>query len=472
MKKLVFLFSLFLGGVVFGCPALECYNSGPHGPIATDSLILNETVLDVRIIADDLRLPWEIQWGPDQKLWATLRDGQLVRFDLDTDTRDTLLNLEGSLFEQGENGLLGFAFDPDWSMGERYIYLAYTVANPPSAVYGFFYVARYEYVQNQLINPQVLVGPLTAFVIHSGSRLLFLEDKSLLITSGDANFFESPLNLDSLNGKVLRINRDGSFPADNPFGNSPVYSYGHRNAQGLFLLPDGRIFSSEHGPDSDDELNVILSGKNYGWPLVRGFCDTPAEQDYCNQNEVIEPEIAWTPTLAVSDLIYYDHPAIPEWNGSLLMTTLKEMDLRQIPIDPQGVSGSESTWFDQRWGRLRDVCMGPDGSIFIAANHFQGSSPHVHNQKIIQLIPREKVIPLTDELKVWQNQGVLHVENRNTTNPVRSFQVSDFTGKVVFNTDGESGELPPSLAGGVYFIQVVYNNSEGANQRFYWSTDY
>ena len=130
-------------------------------------------------------------------------------------------------------------------------------------------------------------------------------------------------NRASLNGKILRMSLDGTIPADNPAPGSLVYTLGHRNPQGLVQLPNGRIYSSEHGPNTDDEVNRIEAGRNYGWPNVEGYCDLSAEATFCAANNVREPLTAWTPTIAPAGLSYYDHPAIPGWRGSLLLAVLK-----------------------------------------------------------------------------------------------------------------------------------------------------
>ena len=140
----------------------------------------------------------------------------------------------------------------------------------------------------------------------------------------------------SLNGKILRLNLDGSIPANNPTPGSLVYTLGHRNPQGLVRLPSGRIYSSEHGENTDDEINLIEAGRNYGWPNVEGYCSTTERNAFCAANNVREPLAIWTPTLAVAGLAYYDHPAIPEWRGSLLMATLKASKLVQLQLSATG----------------------------------------------------------------------------------------------------------------------------------------
>jgi aldose sugar dehydrogenase len=123
------------------------------------------------------------------------------------------------------------------------------------------------------------------------------------------------------------MNLDGSVPDDNPISGSYIWTWGHRNAQGLLIAPDGKMYSSEHGPATDDELNLIIKGRNYGWPNVNGFCNTTSEIIFCNENNVVEPLFAWTPTLAVAGIAFYDNNVIPLWKNNILMANLKAQQI-------------------------------------------------------------------------------------------------------------------------------------------------
>jgi len=169
------------------------------------------------------------------------------------------------------------------------------------------------------------------------------------------------------------MNLDGSVPADNPFPGSLVWTYGHRNPQGLVLASNGKLYSSEHGPTTDDELNLIEKGKNYGWPYVTGYCDTDLEKRFCRDHEVRLPLTVWSPTFGVSGIEYYDHEAIPEWRGSILVTSLKRdtaehygQRLQQVRLDAEGehVIGIND-YLVGVFGRLREVMASPDGRVFI-----------------------------------------------------------------------------------------------------------
>ncbi|MEJ7914343.1 MAG: PQQ-dependent sugar dehydrogenase, partial [Chitinophagaceae bacterium] len=171
------------------------------------------------------------------------------------------------------------------------------------------------------------------------------------------------------NGKILRINLDGSIPSDNPVVNNPVWSLGHRNAQGL-TANGNRLYASEHGPESDDEINIIEKGRNYGWPQVKGLCNETSEQVFCSANNVAQPIKTWTPTAAVCGLEFYNADAIPQWKNSLLLATLKNSRLYQLKLSAGGTEVVETNeFFNGVYGRMRDLCVAPDGKVYICTGN-------------------------------------------------------------------------------------------------------
>jgi glucose/arabinose dehydrogenase len=166
----------------------------------------------------------------------------------------------------------------------------------------------------------VLLENIPAWINHNGCRLLFSPSKRLWITSRDAGKKLLAQDKSSLSGKILRINTDGSIPTDNPFPNSPIWSFGHRNPQGLVYAKD-KLYSTEHCTDIEDEVNI-----NYGWPNVQGECDGN-EKTFCSQNNVAQSLYSWTPTIAVCGLEFYNSDYIPQWKNSLLMATLNDQTL-------------------------------------------------------------------------------------------------------------------------------------------------
>jgi hypothetical protein len=184
----------------------------------------------------------------------------------------------------------------------------------------------------------------------------------------------------------LRLNLDGSVPEDNPIDGSYVYTIGNRNSQGLALGANGIIYSSEHGQNSNDELNIVTAGGNYGWPEVEGFCNTIGEQAFCAENDVIEPLEAWTPCIAVNGIEYYNHEAIPEWQNSILMAVLgglggqyERLSVMHLAEDGLSVTGEEQ-FFSSFNQRVRDVAVNPyTGSVYVAFNgtSYPGSGPNI-----------------------------------------------------------------------------------------------
>lgn len=169
----------------------------------------------------------------------------------------------------------------------------------------------------------------------------------------------------------MRLNLDGSIPDDNPISGNPTWSRGHRNPQGLVYAANDNLYGSEHGPNNDDEINLIVSGANYGWPNIHGFCDLENEKKFCKDSSITAPLKAWTPTVATAGLDYYGYDHIPEWNNALLSVNLKGRSFRVLKLNERGDSiTGEHIYFQKRFGRLRDVCVNDKGEVFLAtSNH-------------------------------------------------------------------------------------------------------
>lgn len=325
--------------------------------------------LKTTVLASGLSLPWEMVYGPDQQIWFTEKAGKISRLNPQTGAVTTLITI-GDVRANGEGGLLGMVLHPDFS-ANPYVYVVYCYGNTYKAK-----VVRYTYAANALSSPTILLDQIPAASIHNGSRLLISGGK-LWITTGDAADQSLPQNTGSLAGKILRINLDGSIPSDNPFNNA-VWSYGHRNPQGLVMVGN-KLFASEHGPESDDEINLIEKGKNYGWPNVKGYCNESGEKPFCNTNGVVEPLIAWSPTIAPSGMTYYDNNYIPQFKNSLLLAVLKDSKLVQMKLDEgQTKILSAQSYYVNTYGRLRAVCQSPEGKIYFCTSN--GS-----NDRIIEI---------------------------------------------------------------------------------------
>lgn len=344
---------------------LYCKKSGntptPSGPVEIKD----------SIIAQNLSYPWEILWGPDNHIWMTERGGKISRLNPATGIITPVFTIS-EVVATGEGGLLGMALHPDFS-GTPQVFVVYNYNNNGYKEK----VVRYNYNGTTLTSPITIIENIAAASIHNGSRLFIVGDK-LFISTGDASNTSLSQSASSLNGKILRLNLDGSIPADNPVAGNANWTTGHRNPQGL-VYANNKLYSSEHGPSNDDEINIIEKGRNYGWPTVEGFCNTSGEQTFCVANNVKEPIQAWTPTIATSGLDYYNKDLIPQWKNSLLLATLKDATLYQLQLDnTHSTVTTTNKFFSGKYGRLRDICISPDGKVYFCTSN--GS-----NDKIIEV---------------------------------------------------------------------------------------
>ncbi len=334
---------------------------------------VQDAFIDIQILTQNLTHPWELVWGSDNFIWMTERGGKISRVNPDNGVVTIVFTIPDAK-SIGEGGLLGMVLHPSFSANSQ-VFLAY---NYDKAGIYTEKVVRYTYNGTTLINPIIILDNIPASNIHNGCRLLISSDLKLFITTGDASNQASSQNINSLSGKVLRLNLDGSIPVDNPINSNPVWSFGLRNPQGLVFIKEN-LFSSEHGPSTDDEINLILKNRNYGWPNVNGFCNESGEKLFCTSNNVAEPLKSWTPTLAVSGMDFYNNDAIPQWKNSLILSTLKDQTLYQLKFNNNNDKIEETKEiFRNTYGRLRDVCTAPDGRVFVATSN--GS-----NDKIIVL---------------------------------------------------------------------------------------
>lgn len=347
-----------------GLLALSCSKTNQPDPATSEP---ESSVLSTRTVADGLTQPWSIVFGPDNQVWTTERAGRLLRIDPVSGQSVAVQGIPSDIVQRGEGGLLGFALHPDFPNDPR-VYFAYDYVKQGN------YTGRivsYTYRNNQLSGAKILVDDIPAAGNHNGSRLAFGPDKNLYFSTGDAARPANAQDRASLSGKIMRITADGGIPSDNPVAGSPVFSFGHRNPQGLVWV-NNKLFSSEHGDTTDDEINIILSGRNYGWPNVQGTC-AGSEAGFCTENNVAEPIYTWTPTIAPSGMAWYDSDAIPQWKNSLLLATLKGSRLVQLKLNAgQTAVEDVKEFYTDTFGRLRDICLAPDGRVFVITGNGSG----------------------------------------------------------------------------------------------------
>ncbi|MFT4682353.1 MAG: glucose/arabinose dehydrogenase [Granulosicoccus sp.] len=348
---------------------------------AQPTITVGATTLTENVVATGLQIPWEILWGPDDHIWLTEKRGQILRLNPSNGNYTVILNHQSAVSSGSERGMLGMVLHPDFENTPKvYVVYNYSSGGIKERLSSFDWNSGTE----QLSNEVILLNNIPGANIHDGSRLIITGDGKILMSTGDVGSTANAQNMNSNNGKFLRINLDGSIPADNPSASSYVYSYGHRNPQGLCQGPNGIIYSSEHGQNNSDEFNIIEENRNYGWPNVEGACNTTSEISFCNTNNVREPLAEFSPCAAVNGVEYYDHPAIPEWQNSVLMAVLggfalSDSRLSVIHMSTDGLSITSQDEYFSNYGRLRDVCVNPyTGSVYFATNgpSYPGSGPN------------------------------------------------------------------------------------------------
>ncbi len=357
LKKacLITLLSLPLSASLFCKKSNNNNNVEPPGAVDIED----------RAIVSTLSFPWEILWGPDNQIWMTERGGKISRVNPATGVVTPLFTIS-EVVATGEGGLLGMTLHPNFAT-TPYVFVVYDYNNNGYKEK----VVRYTYNGTTLTSPVTIIDNIAASSIHNGSRLLIVGDK-LFVSTGDASNQSLPQNTSSPNGKILRLNLDGSIPADNPVAGNPYWSFGHRNPQGL-VFANNRLYSAEHGATTDDEVNIIEKGRNYGWPNVAGLCDESGEQSFCTSNNVVQPIAAWTPTIACSGMDYYNSDLIPQWKNSLLVVALKDARLYQLKLGSNLTSVDHiNEYFTNKYGRMRDVCISPDGKVYICTSNGSG----------------------------------------------------------------------------------------------------
>lgn len=329
----------------------------------------------VETVAENLEVPWAIAFAPDGRIFVTERIGSLRVIENGQLNPEPLKILDVGIVE---GGLLGIALDPNFEEN-HYIYLYYTYSEFLST---YNKVVRYTESNNKLLDEKILLDEIPGGVIHDGGRLKFGPDGKLYITTGEAGNPELAQDLNSLGGKILRINSDGAIPDDNPFEGSPIYSYGHRNPQGFDWDPvTGKLVISEHGEFAHDEVNVIEPGANYGWPEIIGD-----ETDPKYTGPLLH---TGTETWAPSGASFYNSNKIPEWTNKYFIANLRGSHLRMLDLDLEEnkVISSEAL-FSGTFGRLRDASVGLDGHLYILTSNRDGrGSPAPNDDRILRIVP-------------------------------------------------------------------------------------
>lgn len=322
--------------------------------------------VETGVVATDLEAPWGLDFFPNGDAIVTERDsGRLLRVSPSGRVEELArLASEG----RGEGGLLGVALSPDYRED------------------GLVYVYRTTAEDNRVLrlrlgeDPEPILTGIPANSYHNGGRIAFGPDGMLYVATGDAGDTSSSQDRGSLGGKILRLTPEGDVPEDNPFPGSPVYSYGHRNVQGLAWDAGGRLYASEFGQNRFDEVNRIEPGENYGWPEVEGEGGEPEYRD---------PVSTWsTDEASPSGIAIPLSDAIPQWRGDLFMAALRGERLWRLELGRDGGVEDREALLSGQAGRLRHVAEAPDGSLWVLTSNRDGrGDPEPGDDRILRLGP-------------------------------------------------------------------------------------
>lgn len=345
-----------------------------------------ESLFVVETVATNLEVPWAIAWTPDDRMLVTERPGR-VRVIESGKLRPEPLFTVPDVESTGESGLMDLSLHPQFS-SNNFLYLTYAYKGQGQRVR----VMRYRLAGQTLVEPKVIIEDLPAAQYHAGCRARFGPDGKLYITTGDATERELAQRLDSLAGKTLRLNDDGTVPADNPFvgvnGARPeIWSYGHRNSQGITWQPETKLlFETEHGPSGfdgpggGDEVNIVERGKNYGWPVIH----------HKETHEGMEsPLLEYTPACAPASAMFVVK-ALSGFTNNFFFGCLKGERLIRVVLDGRRVLSQENL-FEKKYGRIRELEQGPDGMIYFTTSNRDGrGKPASDDDRIMRLVPASR----------------------------------------------------------------------------------
>ncbi len=367
---IVITFSILLSWVMLTACQMQSAQS------ETSPASESSTEVQARDFVTGLRVPWELAFLPDGRMLITERTGTIrvvQNGELQDEPWITL-----AVAATGEAGLLGMAVDPDFS-ANGYVYAAYTYRDASGDLENQLVRLKEDPTTGRGVLDTVLLNNVDGGGNHDGGRVKIGPDGKIYWTMGDAGNGDSAQDLSSLNGKILRLNPDGTVPEDNPYSGSFIFSYGHRNPQGIAWQPGtGRLYATEHGPSGQDEVNYVQPGNNYGWPVIRG---TQTREGMVSPIIQSGTSDTWAPS--GSDFIEGG-----PWDGSFVFTGLRGQSLYRLVPDAQ--DPSEIAIFEEylsnQCGRLRNVVQGPDGTIYLLTNNTDGrGSPRPGDDRILIL---------------------------------------------------------------------------------------
>ncbi len=360
----------------------EIQTTGNNSPAENDTA--GAVKFKVETVAANLEVPWGFAFLPDGNILFTERPGRVRLIEngkLKTENIYKVPDVEPS----SESGLMDISIHPNFAEN-KFVYLAYAYNQDGKRVK----VVRYKYDGKTFIEPKIIIENIPAAPNHAGTRARFGPDGKLYITTGDATDWDLAQKTDSIAGKTLRLNDDGSIPKDNPFVNDKnyrpeIYTIGHRNAQGLAWSPDGVMFQTEHGPSGfegkgggADEVNIVDRAKNYGWADIWGNK---------TKDGMIAPLLEYTPACAPASAMFYTGDKFPEWKGDFFFGCLRGERIIHVKLDGRKVVSQENL-LQGKLGRIREMANAPDGYIYFSTSNRDGrGSPAKEDDRIMRLVP-------------------------------------------------------------------------------------
>jgi glucose/arabinose dehydrogenase len=347
----------------------------------------------VETVATNLEVVWSIVFAPDGRMFFTERPGRVRVLENGKLQAEPLFKVP-DVDPTGESGLMGMVLHPNFAEN-RLLYLAYAYSSEGS----FVKVVRFRETGKTLIEPKTIIENIPASRFHAGTRLRFGADGKLYITTGDATNQSQAQKLDTLGGKTLRLNDDGTIPADNPFLNQKearpeIWSYGHRNAQGMDFHPEtGLMFQTEHGPSlidgvslfkrsGGDEVNIVERGKNYGWAKI---------SHKMKRDGMETPLVEYSPAVAPGSGMFYRGTAFPDFKNNFFFGALRGQAIIRLVVEGRKIVSQERL-LEKQYGRIREIAEGTDGAIYFSTSNRDGrGDPVSEDDRILRLVPEGNV---------------------------------------------------------------------------------
>jgi glucose/arabinose dehydrogenase len=365
--------------------ALACSQPPPgRGAGEVETSPQTQSSFKVETVIPNLEVVWSIVWAPDGRMLFTERPGRVRVFE-NGKLRPQPLFVVPDVEQKGESGLMGLALHPQFA-SNHLLYLSYAYDSGGQKVR----VVRFRETPGGLTDRKVIIESIPAAQFHAGCRLRFGPDGKLYITTGDATDRQLAQKLDSLAGKILRLDDDGTVPADNPFfgqanARPEIWAYGSRNAQGIDFQPGTNLlWETEHGPSGfdgpggGDEVNIIERGKNYGWPVIH-HRDTRAGME--------APVLEYTPAVAPGSGMFYRGSAFPQFKGNFFFGCLRGQGIIRVVTDGRRPTSQEML-LEGKYGRIREIAEGPDGNIYFSTSNRDGrGKPATDDDRILRLVP-------------------------------------------------------------------------------------